>query len=61
MLKCEFCGDEVRPDKAWKKVTGWMKPTGTGIHFQTPPFSYACENCMFEKKMEKELRGDSLF
>jgi hypothetical protein len=61
MLKCESCGQEVRPEKAWKKVTGWMKPTGTSIHFQTPPFSYACETCMFEKKMEKELRNESLF
>lgn len=60
-MKCEVCGQEVEPKKAWKKVTGWMKPVGTAIYFQTPPFSYACESCMFEKKMEKELKSESLF
>lgn len=60
-MKCEICGKTVDLNKAWRKVTGWMKPKGSDIHFQTPPFSYACEECMFEKKMKKELKTESLF
>lgn len=60
-MKCEICSTPVEPKKAWKKVTGWMKPTGNTIHFQTPAFSFACEMCMAEKKFEGQLKNEALF